>query len=89
MDWKKDFGFLVGDMGPFHGPISIKADFHFASPSKSWGPHTSSQDVDNLLKSVMDALQDCDVIQDDKMVYSATGQKFWSYENKIILSIYT
>ena len=89
MDWKKDFGFLVGPWGPFHGPISIQADFHFQSSSRTWGPHTSSQDVDNLLKSVMDALQDCEVIQDDKMVYSVIGRKWFSYEDKIILSIYT
>ena len=89
MDWKKNFASLVQPWGPFRGVIAVEADFHFVSPSHPWGPHKQNQDVDNLLKSVLDALQDVDIIDDDKNVFSAVGRKWNSFEDKIILKIYT
>lgn len=37
--------------------------------------HQHNQDLDNLITSVCDVLQDCEIIKDDKFFYSYDGSK--------------
>ena len=63
--------------------------FHIAMPS-SWSqskkskmlgsPHCSKPDLDNLVKSFMDALS-----KSDQNISSINASKFWSTSNKIIV----
>ncbi len=44
-------------------------------------PHIQKPDVDNLLKSIMDAVYD-----DDSVVYDIRVSKYWGHKGKIIIS---
>lgn len=67
----------------------VELEFHVPMP-KSWSkkkklqmvgqPHTQRPDIDNFIKSVLDAL--CD---DDSHVWSVKAEKYWSNEGKVVI----
>ena len=84
--FKKDLKELVrGELDP-----TFDIDFFVPMP-KSWSekkkrehvgkPHQDKPDIDNFLKSFMDAMA-----SDDSYIWDAHPRKFWAYEGKIILT---
>lgn len=69
---------------PLINPIKIRVDFYFKTP-KSWSKkkaenafyHSSKPDLDNLVKSVLDAFNGI-VFKDDAQVVEIIARKFWS-----------
>lgn len=61
------------------GPVAIDAVFMFPNTLKSVprDPHLGRQDVDNLLKSCMDAIEKSGLIENDRQIYIATAEKRW------------
>jgi Holliday junction resolvase RusA-like endonuclease len=79
MAWKKQFGMLVPWQAKksFNGALGLWVVFIYARP-KSHKPGSDMVpvgDVDNLSKGVMDALQDCGVIENDRQVTYLTAVK--------------
>jgi Holliday junction resolvase RusA-like endonuclease len=87
----------------YHGkivtePVSVTATFYFKTPKKliksvefTDVPHTSKPDIDNVLKSTLDALTDIGAWADDSQVFSVTAHKWYGEEcNKpgAFISIY-
>ena len=65
------------------------AEYLFAAPSnKALGPHLGNKDIDNLDKSLLDALQLNGLIENDKFVYEMSSAKFYSYQNMIQFTIF-
>lgn len=68
---------------------TVELEFHIAMP-KSWSkskklqklgqPHTQKPDIDNLCKSVLDAL-----CKDDSHVWNITATKHWANEGSIVI----
>ena len=67
--------------------VHMDVEFWFFSENKAWGWHIQKPDIDNLEKSILDSFQDAGIIQDDSMVPTLRGAKFWAYEPKIIVKI--
>ena len=67
-------------------PVMLKVNFFFQMP-KSWAkkkkeahngrPHTQKPDLDNLVKTVKDALNKI-AWHDDSQVFSVTAEKYWT-----------
>lgn len=87
--WKKEIIRQIKDRKlPFYDkPISMDIEFWFYSENKAWGYHIQRPDIDNLIKGLLDAMQDGEMIQDDCIVHTIRATKFWSYEPKIIVKI--
>jgi Holliday junction resolvase RusA-like endonuclease len=62
------------------GPVTLSTDFFFYAPEKRHkaAPHTIKPDIDNLVKSVMDALKGIGVYKDDCQVYAKFARKYWT-----------
>ena len=93
-DWKLLFGFKIKKLVTMHdGPVIIDLEFNFKKP-KSWSKkkkaeadwHTSKPDMDNLEKSVLDALNGI-AYKDDSQVCKVTKEKKWAEEDAIFISV--
>lgn len=79
---------------PLEGAVAIKVDFFYQIP-KSWSKqkkadakwHTSRPDIDNLLKSVLDALNGV-AFFDDSQVCDVSKRKQYSNCDGIKIEIY-
>lgn len=76
--WKRLVGLMLKTDGrwnkkPITGPVSISVSFVFSG--KPYEPHTKRPDIDNLLKSLMDALTDAGLWHDDKLVVKVSADK--------------
>lgn len=81
----------------YDGPVSITVSFRFQAPKSrklaqgcSWRPHIVRPDLDNLLKSVLDALQrkECGLLTDDSRVCMVQAVKVEAtVEPSILLEI--
>jgi len=62
------------------GPVELETDFFFYVPEKRHkaSPHIIKPDIDNLVKSVMDALKGIGVYKDDCQVYAKYARKYWT-----------
>jgi len=62
------------------GPVDIDTIFFFYAPEKRHKevPHTQKPDIDNLVKSVMDALKGIGIYKDDCQVYAKFARKYWT-----------
>tara|TARA_R110002020_G_scaffold189631_2_gene388915 strand:+ start:399 stop:995 length:597 start_codon:yes stop_codon:yes gene_type:complete len=86
--WKKQVGVLMEPFGRIVGPCSIDVEYHHKAPSgTTWGYHTRTKDIDNMDKSLLDALQDCEFIDNDKNVHTLNSQKVYSWQNAIIITL--
>ena len=73
-------------------PSSLALTFNMPMP-KSWSkkkrlemqgkPHQAKPDIDNLIKSFLDAL-----CEDDSYVYRIRGEKYWADEGSISVDEY-
>ena len=81
----------------FDGPVMVTIHCHFGMP-KSWSrkrkeamlyqPHIQLPDLDNLVKSVLDGLnQTFGIWDDDKQVSAVTATKHWSEESSVLVRI--
>ena len=81
----------------FEGPVMVTIHCHFKMP-KSWSrkrkeamlyePHIQLPDLDNLVKSVLDGLnQTYGIWDDDKQVAAVTATKHWSEESSVLVRI--
>ena len=87
--WKKNLSNIIGNIGVISGPCWISAEYHFKCTNQSkLGYHTSVKDIDNLDKSVLDALQMNGLLLDDKIVYRMDSIKYFSFQNMIKLKIH-
>jgi len=88
--WKSDFGLLVPYTAKqnLSGLVKVFIYCRYATPKKqSKDVLTPAGDVDNLAKSVMDALQDCGVIKNDRQVVSLTVAKAYSVCDEVEVRI--
>ena len=82
-NWKKTLSNIVGDLGTISGGCWIKVDYYFCSPNAKLGYHTTQKDIDNIDKSLLDALQMNGLILDDKLVYRMDSTKYYGFKNMI------
>ena len=79
---------------PVDGPVHMRASFVFAKP-KSWTKkrkaeakwHTRRPDLDNLIKSVKDALNAV-AYRDDAQVFSIKADKLDGDHDAVVVTIY-
>lgn len=82
---------------PLEGPVALEIEFRFPIP-KSWSkkkreeiltlPHTSTPDLDNLVKWVCDLFNNI-VFKDDKQVWNVKCKKVYADKAETIISIET
>ena len=75
---------------PLRGPISMRIYFRFPKPKKYKGDsgwYDLRQDIDNLVKSVMDALNGI-AYKDDKQVTDLAAVKAWIDDSEPVTDIY-
>ena len=88
MDWKKEFVRRIIAQGveePIDSAVYIRIEFIFQRPKRLMrrkDPRekiykASSPDIDNLCKSVLDALQDALVIKNDSCVVGLSAMKYY------------
>ena len=90
--WKNDcITQLIADaptIYPNGDPCILEASFVYPRPKKfKAGPKmikTTRPDLDNLLKSICDALQEAHMIRDDAQIYKMIGSK-WYWGNDYII----
>jgi Holliday junction resolvase RusA-like endonuclease len=81
----------------FRGPVMVTIHCHFGM-FKSWSrkrktemlykPHTQLPDLDNLVKSVLDGINNTvNVWTDDKQVAALTATKHWSEKSCVLVRI--
>lgn len=72
---------------PLDGPLSLEYNCYFKAPKKNAQKYkTSRPDIDNLLKSVMDAGNEI-LWKDDAQIVEATVRKFYSEEDREYIEI--
>lgn len=70
---------------PIRKPVSIWMAFYMPRPKRLCGrrapsgriPHDTKPDIDNLQKALIDALVDCGILHDDRIVWSVGAAKFY------------
>lgn len=79
--WKKEaVEFLANSMpalGPFSGPLQLRAVFHVERPRTSKLDHPKP-DIDNYLKSLMDAITEAGWWNDDSQIREVHAEKRWA-----------
>jgi Holliday junction resolvase RusA-like endonuclease len=96
-EWKETIQahFLISRKPQITVPVYLKVSFYLPRPkrlNRETGniPHIAKPDVDNLLKSVMDALTDAGAWKDDSLVFATAADKWYARENtgaRIIVKI--
>jgi Holliday junction resolvase RusA-like endonuclease len=65
----------IGSTG-FSGPVNLEVIFNFKGTKKGVCSYRIERpDIDNLLKSVQDALVDCGILEDDSQIVFLTAKK--------------
>lgn len=92
-DWKKAVkGALLIYTGlDKKGPVALEASFYLPRPQSlyrkkdpdNWFPHIKKPDLDNLLKSTMDAITDVNVWHDDSQVYVIVARKVYVGKDEV------
>lgn len=70
---------------PYDIPVALAVDFFVKRPKTS-KLRAPQPDIDNYLKSILDAMTAAEVWADDSLVVTATARKRWADEDSI--SIY-
>jgi Holliday junction resolvase RusA-like endonuclease len=81
--WKEavQAAFLTRRKPAIRVPAKLTVHFFFHRPALPDGkttPHTGRPDIDNLTKSVMDALTGIEVWEDDRLVSGVEAKKYWT-----------
>lgn len=69
-------------------PLKLEIHFFFKRPKVKKGkgeqpePKTTKPDVDNLVKTIMDSLQDAEIIKDDKTIVEIHAKKWHARKNE-------
>lgn len=88
-DWKSAVMVAVREVMPFDqftGPVAVSMDFYLKRPKRLMrakdpdGPiaHDTKPDIDNLMKSTIDAMTEVGVWSDDKLVACADVTKWYA-----------
>lgn len=88
--WKEEVkaAFLPHKRQPITGPVQLRVSFFMPRPKSMKAeqernqPHVQKPDVDNLLKSTMDAMTEVAVWKDDAQVYAIEAGKWYARDNK-------
>ena len=79
---------------PITNPVSLRVEFFMPRPQRLKTDekifHTGKPDIDNLLKSTMDALTEIGAWKDDSLVCQIISQKSYAQGNagaRIIISV--
>ena len=86
--WKEEVkaAFLSCRKPTITGPVHLRVWFSMPRPKSIKGneklPHTKKPDVDNLLKSTMDAMTDIKVWKDDALVFATSTEKWYTNDKK-------
>ena len=79
-------------MIPLNVPVRMEAEFSFGFPKglpkkyRFKHPHIKKKDLDNILKFIMDCMNEV-VFEDDRQVYSSQESKYYDEETKTIIRI--
>ena len=86
-DWKKAVkdALLIYTGLDKKGPVALEASFYLPRPQSlnrkkdpdDWFPHVKKPDLDNLVKSTMDAITNTNVWHDDSQVYVLVARKVY------------
>jgi Holliday junction resolvase RusA-like endonuclease len=85
--WKETVkvNFLQCRRSPIAGPVHLKVSFFLPKPKRMantdegrYIPHVKKPDVDNLLKSTMDAMTEVGVWKDDALVFATSVEKWYA-----------
>lgn len=86
--WKTQVAVAARGLEHIKQPCSVVIEFRFARPKSHTGKrgllpsapkrHTGKPDLDNLAKSTLDAMVDCGLLLDDRIVFSLGLSKGWS-----------
>jgi crossover junction endodeoxyribonuclease RusA len=86
--WKETVkvNFLQCLRSPITGPVHLKVSFFLPRPKRLTDdteesrriPHVKKPDVDNLLKSTMDAMTEAGVWKDDALVFATSVEKWYA-----------
>jgi crossover junction endodeoxyribonuclease RusA len=91
-DWKEAVktNFMLSRKPVITTPVCLKVCFFLPKPKrmKTVGnklniPHIKKPDVDNLLKSTMDAITEAGIWKDDALVFATSADKWYAQEGKI------
>lgn len=83
--WKAEVKavFMGGSSNPLTGPVCLQVCFFMPRPKKMKSgeigliPHVKKPDLDNLLKSTMDAMTEAGVWRDDAQVFALAAGKWY------------
>jgi crossover junction endodeoxyribonuclease RusA len=87
--WKETvkMNFLKGRRPLITGPVHLRVCFFLPKPKNLADtgkgrhiPHVKKPDVDNLLKSTMDAMTEARVWKDDSLVFATSAEKWYARE---------
>ena len=84
--WKAEVAaaFMLCRRPPIAAPVHLRVSFFLPRPKKMKGgedrsiPHVKKPDVDNLLKSTMDAMTEANVWKDDALVFATSAHKWYA-----------
>ena len=81
----------AGRVEPFAGAVKLTCVFTFAPPKSAPRrvglPHTHKPDLDNLEKSLMDALVKAGLVRDDCLFASVAAEKYWDFRAGVALTV--
>jgi Holliday junction resolvase RusA-like endonuclease len=91
--YKKAIQYALKPLGYTENPVAVVIIFKYRIP-KSWTKkkkldppqHTSKPDIDNLIKSVMDAMNGI-VYKDDGQVVSVYGVKMYGDNDEVVIKL--
>lgn len=74
---------------PYEGAVFVRITFNFAvKEKKKWGKYkTSSPDLDNSEKLLLDAMTDCGIWNDDRQVVTKYSEKMYSEKPYIEIAV--
>lgn len=87
--YKKSLGFLLKGLKiPSADYSYVRINFYFTYPQSTpkknrinQAPMRYKYDIDNLLKAIFDAMQEVDIIKDDRMISGVYAEKLFTTEN--------
>lgn len=74
---------------PIEGSVYVAITFNFKTPNADFvgcSNYTTTSDVDNLIKAVLDALNGV-AYNDDRQVVQVTGWKRWDVSDSVIVTV--
>lgn len=92
---KYAYGLLMqkqhGNNPPFQGPLSLEVTFYMpptrASAQRKLTHHFNTPDLDNLLKFLLDAASNAEIISDDRVISQITARKYYGVKAMTIFTL--